>query len=37
MHQKITLDYKGGRSNWLNTSIDKVSKKIQIILMKINF
>ena len=36
IHQKITLDYKGGPS-WLNPSIDKVSKKIQIILMKINF
>ena len=37
IHQKITLDYKGGVSIWFNPSIDKVSKKIQIILMKINF
>ena len=36
VHQKITLDYKGGESNWPNPSINKVSKKIQIILMKIN-
>ena len=35
IHQKITLDYKGG-SIWFYPSIDKVSKKIQILLVKIN-
>ena len=37
IHQKITLDYKGRGSIWFNLSIDKVSKKRQIFLMKINF
>ena len=36
IHQRITLDYKGRGSIWFYPSIDKVSKKIQILLVKIN-